>query len=865
MHRPDNSSSRTHVSPSRSNTRSDPNMRRATSQSPSIRHISQRKVNTLERKPLLDRANSDMVDYQAAGNIPPSRSLLLSDIYRDDVESIVYNNAASDASCNEGHKRSSLTHAVTNEDIQSTRSEYLMGMNLNRENLSWKVVLPYYLPFLSWIHHYCPSFFVGDLVAGLSLVFFQLPLSLSYATSLAHVPVICGLYSLAISPLVYMVFGSVPQMIVGPEAAILLIVGQAVEPLLHHYKKKHSEKLDPVELVVAITFISGASLLGFGLGRFGFLDNVLSASLLKGFISGVGIVMAINSTIVMLGLTELLQEITEDPTKMDIHSPFDKMRFLFQHYKQFHILTFKISIIAFIVILLCRVFKNFMSKKNSNLLKKCVYLPEILFVVIVSTSLCAVNRWDEKGIEIIGKVTDISSSQILHNPVAVERWYLIKKLSTPGFLCAMLGFFESTTALKSLGSRYDLPISSNRELVALGAMNILVSIFGGLPAFGGYGRSKINAISAKTTMLGAIMGLCTIFTISYLLDALYYVPKCILSAITAVIGILLIDEAPHELWFHWKSKGYNELITFFITVMTTLFFSMEAGIAVGLVYLLIRVIKHSALSRIQILGRISGSDTFVNADVSHIPPNIGLLSDDVKHSHLPLNMFTDNNFTHLNLKVIEEIEGCLIVKIPEPLTFTNTSDLRGRLKRVEMYGSTKAHPAQRRTRDVTMTKYVIFDLNGMTGLDSSAAQILKELIKRYTNRNIYSFFVRVNDEEKLRYRLENTGITKLLAEVLESIKNNDDQNTFMFNKIKDNRKVSGLQRENSDILHPDMDEHMDIYNLTENSHTPYFEHISDVLKVIDYYEINDQLQSRNEFLDVDQAERRSSLPSVDIA
>ena len=83
-----------------------------------------------------------MVDYQAAGNIPPSRSLFLSDIYRDDVESIVYN-AASDASCNEGHKRPSLTQAVTNEDMQSTRSEYLMGMNLNRENLSWKVVLPY--------------------------------------------------------------------------------------------------------------------------------------------------------------------------------------------------------------------------------------------------------------------------------------------------------------------------------------------------------------------------------------------------------------------------------------------------------------------------------------------------------------------------------------------------------------------------------------------------------------------------------------------------------------------------------------------------------------------------------------------------
>ena len=107
-----------------------------------------------------------------------------------------------------------------------------------------------------------------------------------------HVPVTSGLYSLGISPLIYLIFGSVPQMIVGPEAPISLIVGQAIEPLLHHAKKAH---LDPVEYVVAITFVSGSTLLGFGLARFGFLDNVLSASLLKGFIAGVGIVMIITS------------------------------------------------------------------------------------------------------------------------------------------------------------------------------------------------------------------------------------------------------------------------------------------------------------------------------------------------------------------------------------------------------------------------------------------------------------------------------------------------------------------------------------------------------------------------------------------
>lgn len=866
MSKPDQSPLRTPSLPPKKNTASDSSMRRVSSRSPSIRQISNKRVNNLERKPLLDRAHSDVAEYQATV-ATGQKGFMQADLLRnDDADSIVYNNAAFDSCCGEGQKPSPLSRVSASDDVQSQRSSYLMNMNLNREELNWKTILPYYLPFLSWIHHYCPSFFVGDLVAGLSLVFFQLPLSLSYATSLAHVPVICGLYSLALSPLVYMVFGSVPQMIVGPEAAILLVVGQAVEPMLHHYKKKHSQEMDPIDLVVAITFISGASLLGFGLGRFGFLDNVLSASLLKGFISGVGIVMAINSSIVMLGLSGLLQEITQDPSKMDIHSPFDKMRFLFLHYSEFHPLTFKISLTAFIIILLFRVFKSSMLKRDSNLLKKCVYIPEILFVVIVSTCLCSMHRWDKQGIEVIGKIHNDTTSQVLHNPIALSKWYLIKKLSAPGFLCAMLGFFESTTALKSLGSRYDLPISSNRELVALGSMNILVSIFGGLPAFGGYGRSKINAISARTTMLGAIMGLCALFTISYLLDALYFVPKCILSVITAVIGILLIDEAPQELWFHWKARGYNELITFFITVMTTLFFSMEAGIAVGLVYLLIRVIKHSALSRIQILGRVAGSNTFVNADVSHVEANTGNVH--TEHYNHPLNLFTDDNFTHLNLKVIEEIEGCLIVKIPEPLTFTNTSDLRGRLKRVELYGSTRAHPAQKRTRDASMTKYVIFDLNGMTELDSSAAQILIELIKSYMNREIFFFFVRVNEDKKLRSRLENTGISDLLMNVLKAVKYIEVQRRLSAGRVRFSRKITDFQAgNNSTEREPseDTDEGFEIYNLTEDFQIPYFNHISDVLKVIDYYEIHYHLNTGTEYLEVDQTERRSSLPNIEMA
>ena len=142
-------------------------------------------------------------------------------------------------------------------------------------------------------------------------------------------------------------------------------------------------------------------------------------------------------------------------------------------------------------------------------------------------------------------------------------------------MCAMLGFFESTTASKSLGSMYDLPISSNRELVALGSINIFGSVFGALPAFGGTADQKLTP-SLRNNYAGRNHGYLHLAHHPLLLKYLYFVPQCMLSVVAAVIGILLIEEAPYELYFHWKTRGIDEIITFCVTVVTTLFFSMEA-------------------------------------------------------------------------------------------------------------------------------------------------------------------------------------------------------------------------------------------------------------------------------------------------
>lgn len=706
-------------------------------------------------------------------------------------------------------------------------SEYFPGTS----SLSLQELLPYYLPIFSWVNEYSFKYFLGDLVGGVSLATFQIPLSISYSSSLAKVPITCGLYSLGVAPLIYMVLGSVPQMITGPEAPMSLIVGQAVEPLLHHAKKN---KISASEYVVAITFISGATLFGFGLGRFGFLDNILCDSLLKGFICGVGTVMIINSLIPLLGLEELLKDVLDET---HVHSPFDKLRFVIDNFQKAHWLTLKVSVLSFISIMCIRFLKKRASNSPNRLIRNAIYVPEILILVSTTTILCDKLQWSDRGLNIVGDVAEVSTKIPLFNPLSANHLKLMKKLSTSGFVCAMLGFFESTTALKSLGTRYDLPISSNRELVALGAINLVCSIFGGLPSFGGYGRSKINAISAKTTFSGAIMGLISLLTARFILRLFHFIPKCVLSVITAIIGVLLISEGPREVAFHWRSRGYSELITFSITICTTIFFSIEAGIAVGLIYLLIRVIKNSAESNIQILGRVPGTNTFLDADlandVSGCYPTRSLNSTmppGFEKRPSQLNLFTDR-FRPLNIQALEEIEGCLIIKIPEPLTFTNASDLRARLKRLEMYGSAKAHPALKRSRDVSMSKYMIFDLEGMTFIDSSAAHLLYQSLQLYQKRNIRTFFVRVSKSKTLRERLRDTGITLILLSDLKSMSIDKMGGEIDF--------VSSLENNSSSrayVNFENLNGDMNLTSPTESKDSPFFEHIRNSLRVIDYYE-----------------------------
>lgn len=178
----------------------------------------------------------------------------------------------------------------------------------------------------------------------------------------------------------------------------------------------------------------------------------------------------------------------------------------------------------------------------------------------------------------------------------------------------------------------------------------------------------------------------------------------------SVVAWSLIEEAPHDIGFFLRIRGWNELGLMAMIFLATMFYSLTLGMALGVGLSILLVIKHSTRPRIQILGRIPGTNRFENAEGE------------------------DNS--------LEFVEGCLIVKIPEPLTFANTGELKSRLRRLELYGTSKAHPALPRLRSQDSNRNVIFDIHGVISMDGSGTQVLEEIVRNYHDRDVRVFFSR---------------------------------------------------------------------------------------------------------------------------
>jgi MFS superfamily sulfate permease-like transporter len=347
-------------------------------------------------------------------------------------------------------------------------------------------------------------------------------MALSLSSNLAHAPPINGLYSFVINPFVYAVLGSSPLLVVGPEAAGSLLTGTIVKSSVRQGHSHEDNAAENAMVVGVATAMAGSMILIAGLTRLGFLDNVLSRPFLRGFITAIGFVIFVDQLIPEAGLAEMAKD-----AGVSHGTTVDKLLFFFRNIRNCHRLTAAMSFSSFAIIMVFRTLK----KKLQPHYPQVVYFPDRILVVILAAILTWRLDWDEKGLEILGPMKNTGNGVFAFKwPFQFSHMKHVRTAMSTSFIIALLGFFESSVAAKGLGeSRGDgvkgMTVSPNREMVALGVANVVGGCFMALPAFGGYGRSKVNASTgARSPMSSIFLSLITLVCILVLLPYLYYLP-----------------------------------------------------------------------------------------------------------------------------------------------------------------------------------------------------------------------------------------------------------------------------------------------------------------------------------------------------
>ncbi|KAF9047571.1 sulfate anion transporter [Panaeolus papilionaceus] len=577
----------------------------------------------------------------------------------------------------------------------------------------------YYIPSLLWIPNYSLSLFGGDFLAGITVASMLIPQSVSYGSALAKLSPVTGLFSASIPPIIYAFLGSSRQLNVAPEAALSLLIGQAISEIRHEYSE-NPEDDNGLGLSVATIITLQVGLISFLLGffRLGFIDVVLSRALLRGFIASVAVIIMIEQLISMLGLTALLHTVDPETT-------LQKFKFLMEYgLTHAHALTTTISFGALFMLVAMRSFKDRFRKTW------WIYrIPEVLVVVILSTVMSAQLDWDKDGIQVLGHVDVQTGNSFFEFPLRAANLKFLQRTTSIAGLIAVVGFLDSIVAAKQNAARFGYSISPNRELVALGAANLAGSFIPGtLPAYGSITRSRINGdVGGRTQMASLVCATVILLVTFFCLSWLYYLPKCVLASIIGLVVFSLLAETPHDVLYYWNMSAWVDLTLMSLTFFLSILWNIEVGVITSLVISLLLVVHRSSKPRMTILGRIPGTDRWKP------------VKDDPEAE--------------------EPTEGTLIVRIRENLDFANTAQLKERLRRLELYGVHKTHPSEEPRRQ--QATVLVFHMADVDKVDASAAQIFCELLEEYKSRGVGLFIAHLRP--KPYKTLIKAGISDILG------------------------------------------------------------------------------------------------------
>jgi len=434
-----------------------------------------------------------------------------------------------------------------------------------------------------WLAQYRAAWLRADVVAGVTLAAYAIPVSLAYA-GLAGLPPQVGVYGYLLGGLGYALLGSSRQLAIGPTSAISLMIAGSVGAMAEGDAQRYAQIASLTAFVVA-----GLCLLAW-LFRLSALVQLISDSILVGFKAGAGLTIAMTQLPSLIGAAG------------GGHNFFERAVLLAAQLGETRYLVLAVGIIA---ILLLVFGERWLPGK-----------PIALGVVTLAIIAASVLGLPELGVPTTGEIPPGLPS--LAGPA-------LRLRDVEGILplaagCLLLAYIEGVSAARTFAAKHGYALDPRQEFLGIGAANLATALGHGYPVAGGLSQTAVNDRAGARTPLALVFASITLaLCLLFLTGLLENLPKAVLAAVvlTAVYGLLDFP-AMLRMWRVSRLDFYAAAIALGGVLLLGILHGILLAALASILLLLARVSR----PHVAFLGRVPGTNRY--SDLARHPENEAL-------------------------------------------------------------------------------------------------------------------------------------------------------------------------------------------------------------------------------------------------
>jgi high affinity sulfate transporter 1 len=429
---------------------------------------------------------------------------------------------------------------------------------------------------LATIRHYQPRWFRFDLIAGLVLAAILVPQGMAYA-ELAGLPPATGLYTTIACLVGYAIFGPSRVLVLGPDSSVSPLIFAAIVPLM-----VTNDPSSAIALAGMLALIVGGIEIVMGLGKLGFVADLLSSEVQVGYMNGLAVTIIVGQLPKLFGFStdadDFLGEVREFFTSLD--------------QTKVQALLVGVGVLAVLLVL-----PRFTKR-----------IPAVLIGVAGATIVSAVLSLDDHGVSTVGALPSGLPGPSLP-------WTSFGDVG-PLFIAAvgitLVSLTDTIATASSFAARRGDEVRADQEMIGIGAANLAAGAFQGFAVSTSGSRTAVAEQSGARTQLAGIVGAGIVAALLLFFPSLLTdLPQSALAAVVIAAALSLMDLPALVRYYRVRRSA---LILSLVATAGVVLLGVLEGIVLAIVLSILLFFRRSWWPHGVVLGREDGVDGWHGID-----------------------------------------------------------------------------------------------------------------------------------------------------------------------------------------------------------------------------------------------------------